>query len=126
MSDRDIYSTYHNLWRIEESFKIMKSDLDARPAFCQKEDTIKGHFLICYLTVLLERLFQFKVLENKYATTEVFRFLKDFRVTKAETKYINTATSSDIINELSLKLKLPLTNYFLTETQVRSILNHKI
>ena len=126
MSDRDIYSTYHNLWRIEESFKIMKSDLDARPAFCQKEETIKGHFLICYLTVLLERLFQFKVLENKYATTEIFRFLKDFRVTKAETKYINTATSSDIINELSLKLKLPLTNYFLTETQVRSILNHKI
>ena len=126
MSDRDIYTTYHNLWRIEESFKIMKSDLDARPAFCQKEETIKGHFLICYLTVLLERLFQFKVLENKYATTEVFRFLKDFRVTKAETKYINTATSSDIINELSLRLKLPLTNYFLTETQVRSILNHKI
>ena len=126
MSDQDIYSTYHNLWRIEESFKIMKSDLDARPVFCQKEETIKGHFLICYLTVLLERLLQFKVLENKYATTEVFRFLKDFRVTKAETKYINTATSSDIINELSLRLKLPLTNYFLTETQIRSILNCKI
>ena len=126
MSDQDIYSTYHNLWRIEESFKIMKSDLDARPAFCQKEDTIKGHFLVCYLTVLLERIFQFKILENKYATEEIFRFLKDFRITKAETKYINTATSSDIINELALKLKLPLTNYFLTETQVRSILNHKI
>lgn len=37
MSDQDIYSTYHNLWRIEESFKIMKSDLDARPIFLQKE-----------------------------------------------------------------------------------------
>ena len=126
MKDQDIYSTYHNLWRIEESFKIMKSDLDARPVFCQKEETIKGHFLICYLTVLLERLLQFKVLGNKYTTTEVFHFLKDFRVTKAETKYINTATSSDIINELSLRLKLPLTNYFLTETQIKSILNCKI
>jgi len=31
MSDMDMYNTYHNLWRIEESFKIMKSDLDARP-----------------------------------------------------------------------------------------------
>ena len=57
MKDSDIYNTYHNLWRIEESFKIMKSDLDARPVFLQKEETIKGHFLICYLTVLLERLF---------------------------------------------------------------------
>ena len=126
MTDQDIYNTYHNLWRIEESFKIMKSDLDARPAFCQKEETIKGHFLICYLTVLLERLFQFKALENKYSTTEIFHFLKDFRVTKAETKYINTATSNDLINDLSLKLDLPLTNYFLSASQIKSILNCKI
>ena len=126
MSDQDIYNTYHNLWRIEESFKIMKSDLDARPAFCQKEDTIKGHFLICYLTVLLERIFQFKVLENKYPTSEIFHFIKGFRVTKAETKYINTATASDMINGLSAKLKLPLTNYFLTESQIKTILNQKL
>ena len=47
MKAHDIYTTYHNLWRIEESFRIMKSDLDARPVFLQKEETIKGHFLIC-------------------------------------------------------------------------------
>ena len=56
MPDTEIYSTYHNLWRIEESFKIMKSQLDARPVFLQKEDTITGHFLICYLSVLLVTL----------------------------------------------------------------------
>ena len=126
MNDPDIYETYHNLWRIEESFKIMKSDLDARPAFCQREDTIKGHFLICYLTVLLERLFQFKILGNQYGTPEIFNFMKDFRVTKAETKYINTAKTSELIHGLEEKFRLPLTNYFLTETQIRSILNHKI
>lgn len=125
MSDIDMYNTYHNLWRIEESFKIMKSDLDARPVFLQKEETIKGHFLICYLAVLLERIFQFKVLENKYSTDEIFRFIKDFKVTKAETKYINTTTSSDFINDLSEMLRLPLTNYYLTETQIKSILNYK-
>lgn len=37
MSDMDMYNIYHNLWRIEESFKIMKSDLDARPVFLQKK-----------------------------------------------------------------------------------------
>lgn len=124
--DQDIYETYHNLWRIEESFKIMKSDLDARPAFCQKEETIKGHFLICYLTVLLERILQFKILENTYGTSEIFEFVRDFRVTKAETKYINTARSSEIICGLAEKFGLPLTNYFLTETQIRSILKQKI
>jgi len=125
MSDMDMYNTYHNLWRIEESFKIMKSDLDARPVFLQKEETIKGHFLICYLTVLIERIFQFKILGNKYSTNEVLQFIKDFKVTKAETKYINTITFSGFINGLSEMSGLPLTNYFLTETQIKTILNHR-
>jgi transposase len=123
MGDMDIYSIYHNLWRIEESFKIMKSDLDARPVFLQKIDTIKGHFLICYLTVLLERVFQFKVLENKHSTSDIFRFVKGFKVTKVDGKYVNTTTNSDFIEQLSKTLALPLTNYFLTEKQIKSILN---
>jgi transposase len=126
MSDQDIYNTYHNLWRIEESFKIMKSDLDARPVFLQKEDTIKGHFLICYITVLLERILQFKVLDNKYSTSVIFDFVKSFKATKAESKYINTTTYSDFINDLSIKFNLPLTNYFLSETQIKSMLNFKL
>ena len=126
MKDTDIYNTYHNLWRIEESFKIMKSDLDARPVFLQREDTIKGHFLICYLTVLLERIFQFKILKNEYSTSDIFTFIKDFKVTKGETKYINTTKSTDFIHELALKLNLPLTNYFLSETQIKSILKCRI
>lgn len=126
MSDEDIYNTYHNLWRIEESFRIMKSDLDARPVFAQKEETIKGHFLICYLTVLLERILQFKVLENKYSTSEVFNFIKSFKATKADRNYINTTAYSNFINDFSIISGLPLTNYFLTETQIKSIFKYKI
>lgn len=126
MTDQDIYNTYHNLWRIEESFKIMKSDLDARPVFLQKEDTIKGHFLICYLTVLLERIFQLKVLEEKYSTSDVFKFIKEFKVTKGEHKYINTTRDSIFIHNLAEKFHLPLTNYFLSETQINSIFNCKM
>lgn len=126
MENTDIYAIYHNLWRIEESFKIMKSDLDARPVFLQREDTIKGHFLVCYLTVLLERIFQFKVLGNEHSTSDIFQFMKDFRVTKGETKYINTTRSTDFVHCLATRLNLPLTNYFLSETQIRSILKTKI
>lgn len=125
MEDREIYDTYHNLWRIEESFKIMKSDLDARPVYLQKESTIKGHFLICYLTVLLERIFQFHVLDNQYSTSDIFKFIKDFKVTKTDGKYINTTRSSKFIEDLSKKLNLPLTNLFLSETQIKSMFNHK-
>ena len=103
----------------------MKSDLDARPVFLQRADTIKSHFLICYLTVLLERIFPFKVLGNEYSTSDIFQFKKDLKVTKGENKYINTTKSTDFIHEISRKLKLPLTNYFLSETQVKSILKKR-
>lgn len=84
------------------------------------------HFLICYLTVLLERIFQFIVMENKYSTTEVFSFIRKFRAIKSESKYINTTTYTDFIDELSRKCNLPLTHYFLTETQIKSIFNYKL
>lgn len=125
MSDADIYSTYHNLWRIEESFKLMKSDLDARPAFVRKEDTIKGHFLICYLTVLLERIFQFKILDDRFPASEIFGFIKGFKLVKSETKSINATAGTDFISSLAQASSLPLTNYFLSDTQIKTIMNYK-
>lgn len=126
MKSIDIYNTYHNLWRIEESFRIMKSNLDARPVFLQKENSIKGHFLICYLTVLLERIFQFKVLDNKYSTQEIIKFVKSFKAVKGESKYINVTASSKFIKEFEQMTKLPLTNYYLTERQIKQIFNYKV
>ncbi|MCM8782696.1 MAG: IS1634 family transposase [Candidatus Omnitrophica bacterium] len=122
----DIYNTYHNLWRIEESFKVMKTYLDARPVFLQKAASIHGHFLICYLAVLLIRLLQFKVLKNKYCTEKLINFIRDFRVVKLEhNKYVNITSSSKFIKSLSADLKLPITKYFLNESQIKMMLNYK-
>lgn len=126
MSDQDIYNTYHNLWRIEESFRIMKSDLDARPVFVQKENTIKGHFLICYLAILLERILQFKVLNNQYSSSQIIKFVRSFRVIKGESKYINITTSTDFIKDFEKLTNLPLTNLYLTERQIKQIFNYKL
>lgn len=122
----DIYSTYHNLWRIEESFRIMKSDLDARPVFLQKEDTIKGHFLICYLTVLLVRLFQFCELDNEYSSSDIIRFMKELKIVESGKNYINVTIGNDFISELAKKTELPLDHYSLSERQLKKVLNFKI
>ena len=126
MSAQEIYTAYHNLWRIEESFRIMKSELDARPVYLQKEETITGHFLICYLAVLLTRLLQFKVLENKYCSEEIFSFVRDFRVAKiSDRKYMNLARNSTFIKDLTKKTALPLTSYFLSNCQIKKMLSHR-
>lgn len=125
MKDEDMYDIYHNLWRIEESFKVMKSDLEARPVFLQKEESIKGHFLVCYLTVLLERIFQFHILNNRYGTQEIFNFIRNFKVVEMDDKYINASVMTDFIQYLSELTSLPLTHYFLTEAKIKKVLTHK-
>lgn len=126
MTASGIYAAYHNLWRIEESFRIMKSQLDARPVFMQKQETITGHFLICYLSVLLTRLFQIHVLKDGYGTEEIFDFIHDFRVAKiSDRKYMNLTRSSSFIKDLTVRTGLPLTSYFLGNEDINKMLSHR-
>lgn len=126
MPASDIYAAYHNLWRIEESFRIMKTQLDARPVYLQKEETITGHFLICYLSVLLTRLLQIYVLNDNYGVAELFDFIHDFRVVKvSDRKYINLSRSSAFIKDLATQTGLPLTSYFLGNGDIKKVLSHR-
>ena len=126
MSASAIYAAYHNLWRIEESFRIMKSQLDARPVFMQKQETITGHFLVCYLSVLLTRLFQFHILKDEYGTEEIFDFIRDFRIAKiSDRKYINLTRSSSFTKDLTARTGLPLTSYFLGNEDINKMLSHR-
>ena len=126
MPASEIYAAYHNLWRIEESFRMMKSQLDARPVYLQKEDTITGHFLICYLVVLLTRLLQIYVLNDKYCTEEIFDFIRDYRVAQVSgRKYINLTRRSSFIKDLTALTGLPLTSYFLGNEDINKMLSHR-
>lgn len=125
LSAVSIYEAYHNLWRIEESFKVMKSQLDARPVFLQKENTIKGHFLVCYLAVLLLRLLQFKVFKNKFSSEDIMNFVRDFRTVRvSDYKSINLSCSSDFINAL-VSVLLPCNSYYLSNSDIKLLLNHR-
>ena len=90
MDPLQIYQTYHGLWKIEESFRITKSYLDARPVYVQKKETIYGHFLICYLSLFLLRVLEIKVFQNKINSYDLIHFMRDFRiVSKGDGSYIN-------------------------------------
>ena len=118
-----IYQTYHNLWKIEESFRITKSYLDARPVYVQKKETIYGHFLICYLSLFLLRVLEIKCFKNQISTYDLINFMRDFRIVdKGDGNYINIS-SNQAVNEKIRKLT-GLTNLdalYLTESEVRNI-----
>lgn len=124
LSCSEIYATYHELWHIEETFKTMKSQLNARPVFLQKPDSIVGHFLVCYVAVLLERLVQLKVLNKSACTNKVMKFARSFKAVEvSERNYINTSQSSDVLKSLQEITQLPLDNYYLTKGQINDITN---
>lgn len=127
MSAREVYDVYHNLWRIEESFRVMKSQLNARPVYLQKHDSIVGHFLICYIAVLLLRLLQVKFLNDKYGSEEVMSFTRGLRVVEAsENRYINLAKSSKLLNDIERMSSQPIGNYYLKKSEVNSIMKSKL
>ena len=61
LTTKDVLKAYQDLWKIEESFRLMKSTLSVRPIFHWTEPRIKGHFVICFLAFLLERTLEFKL-----------------------------------------------------------------
>ena len=65
--DKEIINRYHGLSRIEDSFRIIKSDLEGRPIYVWTEEHIKAHFLICFIALTIVRIIQYKILkyENK-------------------------------------------------------------
>jgi len=70
-------------WQIEECFRIMKTDFEARPVYLQREDRIKAHFLICFLALLVYRLLENK-LNKEYTVSEITNTLRTMEVTKIE------------------------------------------
>lgn len=118
----EVIRVYKQLWKIEESFRVLKSSLDLRPVYLQKPDAIKGHVLICYLALLLTRLLQLNVLSGKYGSEKVVEFIRDFKVFKTGRHiYANCAHASEIIDDLAAKTGIPLYNYELTSKNMSEI-----
>ena len=106
-SGLEIYSIYHNLWKIEESFRVMKTYLEARPVYLQKKESIYGHFLICYLALVILRLLELKIFNNEISVSKLISFIRDFNITSdGKGSYINNATKSEIRNKIKKKLGL--------------------
>ncbi len=124
-SAQDIYNTYHGLWRIEESFRVMKTYLEARPVYLQNKESIYGHFTICYMALTILRLIELKVFNDELPIGQIIEFIRNYNITETlEGSFINNATKSNTLSIIQKRYGLSkLDNIQLRKKDVENILN---
>lgn len=126
-SESDIYDAYHHLWRIEETFRILKTNLDARPVYVQKENTIYGHFLVCYTSILMIRILQFLVYKNEIKSNDLIEFMKTFNVYKIEDDlYINQLKPREYLDKIKTHLSPIIDNAKFKDKEINELLDCSI
>ncbi|NCO97921.1 MAG: transposase [Candidatus Moranbacteria bacterium CG23_combo_of_CG06-09_8_20_14_all_39_10] len=90
VSDQTIISHYHNLWHVEQAFRVAKNDLETRPIFHFKEDAIKVHMLICFMALAVSKYME---IQTDKSLQHIIRTLK--QVTDA--RLLNTLNGEEII-----------------------------
>lgn len=121
-SVKDILSVSERRWEIEESFRIMKTDFEARPVYLSREDRIRAHFLICYLSLLIYRLLE-KKLENKYTSTQIITALRSMKLLAVEgIGYQPAYKRTDLTDDLHSKFGFRTDYQIMKKSSVRSVI----
>ena len=128
MKESEIYDVYHKLWNIERTFRMMKTQLAARPAFASTDDGIRGHFLTCYTSIVLLRLLEKKVFSDQFTVEEIIEYIKKARAFRlSDNDYCNLLKRKDaaISEYIQKRTELPLLNKRLTDSKIKSFFNTK-
>lgn len=113
---------------IEESFRVTKSYLDARPVYAQKKESIYGHFLICYISLFLLRVLELKCFKGTINAYDLISFIRDFiLVDKGDATYINISKNQAVNEKIKAVTGLTtLDALFLTEKEVNNLFRNCI
>ena len=124
MDKFEVYKVYHKLWKIEDTFRVLKSQLDARPVYLQNRESIYGHFLICYYAVTLLRLLEEKIFKNQYSIYELKKIIQDVNVVYCnDDLFKNITVKTSNIDEICSKYNLNINYLYLSEKQINKLFN---
>ena len=122
LTDKEIRDIYKGLWKIEETFKITKSELETRPVFVWTDESIESHFLSCFVSLLIIRLLEQK-LNRKYSNEYVINSLVKYTSTNLEHDIYLQSFRNDVIKDLEKIFNIDLSHKYLTLSQIKKILN---
>jgi transposase len=120
MPDHEVVKAYHELWEIERSFRITKSDLESRPVYVSLEQRIEAHFLTCFIALLILRLLS-KRLDGKYAPEQIIKSLRKYQVCFVKDNVFKATYHDHIIKDLGDALNLTLNRRFLRTGEIKQL-----
>jgi len=123
LTDLELRNIYKGLAKIEETFKITKSEFDARPINVRLEDHIDAHFLICFISLVIIRLLQYDI-NNKYTIKNILEKMKNFRVTHETGNLYKFIGYKPEIQYLNRKLNIEMDKKYDTRENIKKILKY--
>ena len=121
MSDKEIIDTYRGLWEIEETFKVTKGTLEARPVYVSREDRIEAHFLTCFIALVIMRLIQKKT-AWQYSAERIVECLNKVACSNEEDNLYLFDYRSEISDAIGNALGIDFTRRRLRLCEIKNIL----
>ena len=123
MSDHEIRDTYRGLARIEETFKISKTEFESRPVFVWTNAHIEGHFATCFTALVLIRLLQTR-LGSRYPIGKTIESLRKYNCVQIDTTLYQFVYYDEILEECGKIFGLELNNRYRSREQIRRLLKY--
>ena len=123
LSDLELRNIYKGLSKIEETFKITKSEFNARPINVRLEDHIEAHFLICFIALVIIRILQDKI-NNKYTIKNLLENMKNFKCTHETGNLYKFIGYKPEIQYLNRKFGLNMDKKYDTRENIKKILKY--
>lgn len=123
MSDEQLHSAYRGLAKIEDTFRVTKSNLEARPIFVWTKESIEGHFATCFTSLVILRLLQ-KRFEENHSVEDIIKSIKNYNCVHLGGNSYMFTYYDKIIDECKKIFKLDLDKKYRTRRDMRSLLKY--
>lgn len=123
LSDLEIRNIYKGLSKIEETFKITKSEFEARPVNVRLDDHIDAHFLICFISLVVIRILQAQE-NNKYSLKMIMEAIKKFQCTHETGNVYKLINYKPVIQYLNRKTSTELDKKYETRENLKKLLKY--
>jgi len=124
--DTDIIEAYHGLWKIEETFKLSKSDLRTRPIYVSLEAHIEAHFLTCFVSLLLSRILELRMNKaqtgRSYSSFELLESLRHYTCSHVSENIYSFHYTDDVIQQIDKVFGIDLNKRFRKRGDIRKFI----